>query len=334
MEIDASLRSVILDAVACGVAVLDRDGRVLVWNRWMVRHSGLPDDIAIGRLFVELFPEITGSRFGHAIDMALSHRLAGIVSPSIHKPPLPLYRNSSERERNERLQQLIHISPIRLGGSAACTIQVQDVTAAVNRENRLRDQSAELATHNQQLTVQLDEIRALQAEIALRDAQDPLTNVLNRKHLDKQLLQMLTAATPFAALIVDPDNLKQVNLDHGFAAGDAVLVTLAGLMKRNLPAGAVLGRHAADEFLLLLPDRSLDQAAALAQSWRTELARRPPVHDGKPLPVTFSAGIAAYPLHGHDKATLIQCLDLSLFLAKQDGGASVVRYDHAQDGLV
>jgi len=153
MEIDASVRSVILDAMVLGVVVLDHDTRVLVWNRWMVKQSGIPDDVAIGRPLAEIFPELaTNGRLQNAIDQALSHRLASIISPSIHRrPPLPLYRDPGSRERQERLQQLIHVTPIYLEGLRGCTFQVQDVTAAVNRENLLRDQSADLSVRNQQL---------------------------------------------------------------------------------------------------------------------------------------------------------------------------------------
>lgn len=333
MEIDASIRSVILDALPSGIAVLDLDERVLVWNQWLVRYSGLPADIPIGRRFSELFPEIVDTRLGQAIQTALSHRLAGIISPSIHKPSLPLYKNAACRERNDRLQQFIQVSPIALAGMAACTLHIQDVTAAVNRENLLRDQSADLATRNLQLNVQLQEIQALQAEINARDAQDPLTGVLNRKHLEKRLRTALRENQSVVLALIDVDRLKRINEEHGFGAGDTVIQALAKLIREKIPANASVGRYESDEFLVILPIVPMGQAREWIESWRVEFAAHPIMHEGIPIEASFSAGIAVFPQHGQAEQELIQCLDLSLFIAKHDGGDRIVTYEQAKSDM-
>jgi diguanylate cyclase (GGDEF)-like protein len=330
MKLDADARSVILDAIASGIVVLDLDGRILVWNRWMARHSGLPAENVIGRLFTEIFPEIEGTRLGSALNTALAHRLAGIISPSIHKPYLPLYKSPAGRERNERLPQLIQISPINLAGTAACTLQIQDVTAAVHRENLLRDQSADLATRNLQLNAQLQEIQALQAEILVRDAQDMLTGVLNRKHLEKCLRTALQEKQSFTLVLIDVDHLKRINEEHGFGVGDSVIQTLANLIRENIPANASVGRYESDEFLVILPLVPIDQAQAWVESWRAEFAAQPLHIDSTQVDVSFSAGIALFPQHGETDEALIQCLDLSLFIAKHDGGDRIVTYEQAK----
>lgn len=333
MEIDASVRSVILDALPSGIVVLDIDERVLVWNAWMVRHSGLPADIAIGRHFSTLFPEIVGIRLGDAIRTALSHRLASIISPSIHKPFLPLYKNAACRERNDRLQQLIQISPIALNGMAACTVHIQDVTAAVNRENLLRDQSADLSTRNLQLNAQLQEIQALQAEINARDAQDPLTGVLNRQYLEKQLRLALREHQSVVLALIDIDHLKRVNEEHGFGAGDVVIQSLARLIREKIPANASVGRYEFDEFLVILPGVPLAQAHEWVDGWRAEFAARPVIWENIRLEAGFSAGLVVYPQHGEAEQELIQCLDLSLFIAKHDGGNRIVTYEQAKNDV-
>jgi len=333
MEIDANVRSVILDAIASGIVVLDLDGRVIIWNAWMVHHSGLPADIAIGRRFAELFPEIEGTRLDSAVNMALTHRLAGIISPSIHKPYLPLYKNAAGRERNDRLQQFIQISPISLGGRAACTLQIQDVTVTVHRENLLRDQSSDLATRNLQLNAQLQEIQALQAEITARDALDPLTGVLNRKHLEKRLSAALHEKQSFSLALIDVDHLKHINEADGFDAGDLVIQTLARLILDNIPANASVGRYESDEFLVILPVVPMDQAQAWIDSWRAEFSAQPLRPDNKQVEASFSAGIAVFPQHGESEHELIQCLDLSLFIAKHDGGNRIVTYEQAKNDV-
>jgi diguanylate cyclase (GGDEF)-like protein len=333
MKLDADARSVILDAIASGIVVLDLDGRVLVWNRWMARHSGLPAENAIGRLFAELFPEIEGTRLGSALNTALAHRLAGIIAPSIHKPYLPLYKNAASRERNDRLPQFIQISPISLGGMAACTLQIQDVTIAVHRENLLRDQSADLATRNLQLNAQLQEIQTLQAEILARDAQDPLTGVLNRKHLEKRLHTALHEKQSFTLALIDVDHLKRINEEQGFGAGDSVIQTLAKLIREHIPANASVGRYESDEFLVILPLVLIDQAQVWVESWRAEFAAQPIYTVNQQVDVSFSAGIAVFPDHGETDEALIQCLNLSLFIAKHDGGDRIVTYEQAKNDV-
>jgi diguanylate cyclase (GGDEF)-like protein len=333
MEIDASVRSAILDAIASGIVVLDADGHVLIWNEWMVRHSGLPADIAIGRRFSDLFPEIDGTRLGNAVQMALSHHLAGIVSPSIHKPSLPLFKNAASRERNERLQQLIQISPSRLCGAAACTLQIQDVTAAVNRENLLRDQSADLATRNLQLNAQLEEIQALHAEINARDAQDPLTGVLNRKHLEKRFQAVLREKQSTVLVLMDVDRLKQINEEHGFSAGDVVIQAMAKMLREKIPANASVGRYGSDEFLVILPAASMSQVREWIDHWRTEFSQQAIMSKDVRLEASFSAGIVVFPQHGQTEHDLVQCLDLSLFIAKHDGGDRVVTYEQAKNDI-
>lgn len=333
MEIDASIRSVILDAIASGIVVLDAEGRVLVWNEWMVRHSGLPADIAIGRRLRDLLPEVDGTRLGNAVEMALSYHLAGIVSPSIHKPPLPLFKNAGSRERNERLQQLIQISPIRLCGARACTLQIQDVTASVNRENLLRDQSADLAARNLQLNAQLEEIQALQAEINARNEQDTLTGVLNREHLEKRLQTVLQEKQSTALIMIDVDQLKHINDEHGFSAGDVVIQTLANLLRKNIPANACVGRYGADEFLVIIPAATMSQVREWVDCWRTEFSGQSIMNKGIRVTASYSAGIVIFPLHGQAEHDLIQCLDLSLFIAKHDGGDRVVTYEQAKSDM-
>ena len=333
MEIDASIRSVVLDTIATGIVVLDADGRVLIWNQWMVRFSGLPADIAIGRLLTELFPEIEGTRLGSALNMALQHRLAGIISPSIHKPYLPLYKHAASREANDRLQQLIHITPIRMAGESACTLQIQDVTASVHRENLLRDQSADLATRNLQLNAQLEEIQALQAEIEARNSQDPLTGVLNREYLEKRIKAALRDYKSITLAMVDIDSLKRINEEYGFPAGDAVIQALAKLLKARLPANATVGRYESDEFLVILPAHSMEQAGPWVDACRAEFSAQTVPYETHALAVSISGGIAVFPHHGQTESELIQCLDLSLFIAKHDGGDRIITYEQAKNDL-
>lgn len=329
MPAGADCGSLVADAIPNGIVVLDAGENVVFWNQWMARHSGIPADAAKGRRFGELFPEIAGSRLEAATRTALSHRLAGIISPSIHAPPLPLYRRPGEHA-DERLAQLIHIAPIRLAQDKACALYVQDVTAAMQREQRLHEQARKLAAGNAALQAQLDEIRTLQSRIDDLNARDALTGVLNREHIDEALEQILleSGERGESALVAlfDIDQLKKVNEAHGYGAGDALLKALAGLLGETMPANAKVGRHDDDRFLVVMPTIPLAEGQRLAEQVRRKFASLQAGYQGSLVSATLSAGLAAFPEHGKRSDELRQCLDLVMFLARHDGYDRVLAY--------
>ena len=95
---------------------------------------------------------------------------------------------------------------------------------------------------------------------------DPLTALLNREGLRRATAEVLTAADrsgeDVTVAVLDLDGFKAVNDVHGHAAGDALLVELAGAWSRELRPTDVLGRWGGDEFVLVLPGADLPSAAA------------------------------------------------------------------------
>lgn len=330
MDINVGLRSVVLDAVSGGVIVLDANGCVLVWNRWMAEHGAIAEDLAIGRPIFDLFPGLASSRLGAAVAMALSHRLAGLVSPSLQPPPLPLYRSTADREQDRRLWQMIHVTPIHMAGLPACALHIQDVTTAVLRERRLREQSVELAERNAELQQQLQEIQALQQEIAAMHARDPLTGVLDRRHAEEFCAASLARAeaddAPLVLAIVDVDRLKDINESHGHASGDATLKAAASLLRELLPPAAGVGRLDSDEFLVILPGMEIEAVRNWAEEVRHRFAAlRIETKEGG-VSATLSAGLSAFPHHGRTLEELMQSLNLALFLTRHEGYDRVITF--------
>jgi diguanylate cyclase (GGDEF)-like protein len=197
----------------------------------------------------------------------------------------------------------------------------------VARKRRLRDQADALQSR-------LDEIHALQEQIALMAACDPLTGVLNRDHIDEALLTALSQAraadTTVALLMVDIDLLKQVNEEYGLMAGDALLKAVGVMLKDGLPEGASAGRYDADNFLVVLPGHTATSAHELAESYRLQMAANPVTVDTQSVQATLSVGVAEFPQDNKHAEGLIECLNLALFLAKHDGYNRVVAYNAGQ----
>ncbi|QYZ66308.1 MAG: sensor domain-containing diguanylate cyclase [Gammaproteobacteria bacterium (ex Lamellibrachia satsuma)] len=159
---------------------------------------------------------------------------------------------------------------------------------------------------------------------------DALTGMHNRRYLDRRLKEELARANryrqPMSCLFIDADHFKQVNDGHGHQAGDTVLRELASRIRSQLRASDVATRYGGEEFTLLLPQTSLDEAKLLAERIRLEISNHPITLDsGEQIPLTVSIGISeALPTLG--KASLEQVgehllatADEAVYRAKNNG---------------
>jgi diguanylate cyclase (GGDEF)-like protein len=126
---------------------------------------------------------------------------------------------------------------------------------------------------------------------------------------------------PLCVVMVDADHFKQINDSYGHAVGDAVLCNLAGLLRRSLRKSDVCGRMGGEEFAMLLPDTSLDEATALAERFCQSYAATPTNNDGVEVANTVSIGVAS---DGYDIDHLLHCADGALYQAKSAGRNRVV----------
>ncbi|MBX6357404.1 MAG: EAL domain-containing protein [Micromonosporaceae bacterium] len=163
---------------------------------------------------------------------------------------------------------------------------------------------------------------------------DPLTGLVNRKALVTEVAGQAAAHSQraatgvanrrFALLLLDLDRFKHVNDTLGHAVGDRLLVEVGRRLTRTVRPGDLVARLGGDEFAILAPGLvDAEQARALAR--RVASALTEPVWlDGLPLDVSGSIGIALYPDHGIDFATLMRRADVAMYEAKHRGDAVAV----------
>ncbi|OJT96020.1 MAG: diguanylate cyclase [Rhizobium sp. 63-7] len=186
---------------------------------------------------------------------------------------------------------------------------------------------------NRELTLQkaIAERRAIalersHAQIEHAADHDYLTGLPNRRYFDRRLAELCEggSARSLAILHIDLDNFKAVNDTHGHAAGDAVLMATAQILRNAAPAGSFASRVGGDEFILMLPDfGSTDEAMALARA----LARRHKagvMHDGTLLKTSLSIGLA-WTTDGNT-ASLLADSDIALYAAKKNGRGRIERF--------
>jgi diguanylate cyclase len=159
---------------------------------------------------------------------------------------------------------------------------------------------------------------------------DPLTGLANRRALQARFADLVATreGTHVALLMLDLDRFKHVNDALGHEVGDRLLISVAQRLKREEPVDGMIGRLGGDEFAILatnLPD--IGAAEVIAGRLLAALAE-PLRLDGLPIDITGSVGIAVYPHHGEDFATLMRHADVAMYEAKRRGDTSVV-YDPA-----
>lgn len=156
---------------------------------------------------------------------------------------------------------------------------------------------------------------------------DPLTEALNRRGCEQALQDSVAAASrdrsPFLLIVVDLDNLKPINDEHGHAAGDRALIRLVETARQWLGERDWVGRWGGDEFLLGIHD-DLEPARMRVVEWLASLAD--PEATG--FPVFASAGCACY--HGQAATTLYREADAAMYEAKFAGGNAMVCREPAQ----
>jgi diguanylate cyclase (GGDEF)-like protein len=163
-------------------------------------------------------------------------------------------------------------------------------------------------------------VDALVARLADVARTDPLTGLRNRRAYDEILETELARADrtgePLSLVIGDLDHFKDVNDRFGHAAGDDVLQRVAALLERSGRRVDVAVRLGGEEFALLLPATDARGAMRVAlragESFRREFRR-------DAVAVTMSFGVASYPDHGSDAATLFKAADAALLAAKAQG---------------
>jgi diguanylate cyclase len=150
---------------------------------------------------------------------------------------------------------------------------------------------------------------------------DPLTGVSNRRALDETLDSMFAMLhryeQPFGLLLLDIDHFKQVNDEQGHLYGDRMLKSVARLMDENVRDTDIVARYGGEEFVIVMPQTTLEGAAAFADRLRLRIEEN--------LPLTVSAGVAQA-TEGDNPQTLLARADAALYGAKAAGRNMV--YQH------
>lgn len=151
---------------------------------------------------------------------------------------------------------------------------------------------------------------------------DAVTGLATRAHLDEQATLAFAAArstgTPLAAAMLDIDNFKKFNDAYGHAVGDTVLRNVADQLRDCFRKSDIIGRFAGDEFTVVMPGTSHEEACAVAQRLIGEIAKVEH-HHNLPEAFTASVGVASLSTKHQSVRDLIEAADRALLRAKASG---------------
>lgn len=205
-------------------------------------------------------------------------------------------------QRHDPLHYPPRVEAVTFVIMAGCSLTVTFLTGEMNK---LRAR----------LKAKREIVEAALATIRVLATTDELTSVSNRRHMNEVLEEEQGSA---CVALIDIDFFKQINDRHGHAAGDAVLRAVAHRLRAGLRPGDVLARWGGEEFLVLLPATSLDDAHAFVESLRAGMAGLAVPGVDAHLRVSFSAGLAAR--HGREPfSDTINRADKALYRAKAAG---------------
>lgn len=178
-----------------------------------------------------------------------------------------------------------------------------------------------------------------QAASALRNARvyshtqtqaitDGLTGMYNQRFFEEMLELHLRSHPEMALIVLDIDNFKHYNDTNGHLAGNEVLAQVSRVIKESVRSADIAFRFGGEEFVVILPNTSIDDAACVGERVRgnIEQASFYNEHLQPSGTLTVSIGIAAYPLHRQLPNELLEAADQAMYAAKRTGKNKVVLY--------
>ena len=166
--------------------------------------------------------------------------------------------------------------------------------------------------------------RESQAELERLSVTDALTGLYNRRYLMGTLATEAQRSRrlrrPFSVLLADADHFKQYNDTQGHPAGDAALVKIADILRKQTRAVDCVARYGGEEFLVVLLETTVATAVLVAERIRARVAAE--AFEGGRM--TMSIGVAECPAHGDTPESLIASADAALYKAKDGGRDRVV----------
>jgi len=300
----ADLLHFVASRIEVGILAVDREMRIVVWNRFLEAHSGQSAKDVVGRLLFDAFPELPRAW--------LERKIKGVIV-------LKNFAFTSWRQR-PYLFKFRHHRPITGG----IDVMRQDCTflPVMGADGEVSAVCITIldATETCLYQKKLEDALAIIAEQSVRD---PLTGVYNRRKLDEQLRSEVSRAAryerPLSLIMLDIDHFKRVNDGFGHPGGDEVIRHIAKLVSACVRDSDAVGRYGGEEFVIILPEVPAAGALVVAERIRACVAASPVIFKQTSIAVTVSLGVAENGKSSRSPETLLGEADEALYASKENG---------------
>lgn len=198
--------------------------------------------------------------------------------------------------------------------------------ATFNDVTKVEEKNEQLKVVIEKLQLSREEIQKKNKVLQVMATRDPLTKCLNRGALFRRFEDQIKGANRYCyeitCIMFDIDHFKLINDNHGHAKGDLVLKGVAGLLLSQKRATDLIGRYGGEEFCVVLPHTSMENAMRTAERYRLAIEQ----HDFEGLHVTASFGVSSNGYGAEKPEELIDQADQCLYNAKESGRNRVVSW--------
>lgn len=300
----------VLDCVELGVIIISRDQRIVSWNRYIEKFTGLRHSSVIDRPLTEICPVFAQMRYQTILTDAFEKNQCRFCSSKLHKAMV--YPRDGD---GSHIRQNVTIMPITMGAQKYVVIQVMDITYQVNNEHKLTS----LINEMRKGYLEIKESEEFNRRLAVTD---PLTGLPNRFALLEYLGRIMGEAgqeEKYFLMFIDLDGFKRVNDTYGHSVGDRLLVITGERMRISVRSEDMVSRLGGDEFVVMIHSTGgVDGAGKVASKLLEEVAR-PAAINGVIIRITCSIGVSAMGSGGHTPNELIRSADFAMYESKKRG---------------
>lgn len=311
-----------LDALRSGVVLIDNHGKIVLANTtYFESHNTTSDKILGKKLDIYDWRDTRNNRKLTAFpwDKALQQSTAVTGFRLKLNPP-----------GKTTLTYIVNCTPILDANekSRGALVSFEDISKIQSANDKLRltlgdleDSKDKIEKQNQKLTV-----------LATRDS---MTGCLNRRSFFEQFDSLFVKAgeqnQSIACIMTDIDHFKRVNDTHGHLFGDQVIKHVAEILESESRSLDLICRYGGEEFCILMPNISLDEAFSIAERIRFSIEKLVRQRLDKDITITSSFGVSSTDFEAENPLQLVNQADQALYAAKQEGRNRVICWSSELD---
>jgi len=293
-----------LQNIEVGLAVLNKNNELQLWNSFMENHSGILASSVRNRNLLELFPEIDKDWFQHKVESVFQLKTRAF-STWEQRPYIFKFKNYRPITGiAEFMYQNMSIFPIvsTTGEVNNICIIIYDVTDVATNRNALKD-----------VNIQLEKLSRT----------DRLTGLNNRGYWqecqEREFSHFSRYQNKSSLVIFDIDHFKKVNDTYGHQAGDEVIRQCSSTLLNCARDVDVCGRYGGEEFVVLLPETDAKSALIFSERLRKSIENILVTYEQYEIKFTVSLGICQLNDKIKSAQQWLECADQALYKSKEGG---------------